>query len=76
MITSPRLHPDHPDQSIECQEAIEARVMAIFDEAKAAGWPAPMVAAAIVDVADNLMLQADAMDEINRQIAVITKDRA
>lgn len=69
MIDRPRLPPDHADRSLECQETIEARIVDLIDEARAAGWTVADITTAIVEVAENLRLQADAMDETERQIA-------
>lgn len=72
-LKSPRLPADHPDQCIECQEAIESSVADLIAEATAAGWDLDCVTAAIVEVADNLRLQAHANDETDERIDEIKR---
>lgn len=68
-MKSPRLPGPYPDRHIECQETIEASVIAIIDEGKAAGWSIADVTAALSALADNLMLADAANGETDRQIA-------
>lgn len=69
MIDRPRLPQQHPDRSLECQETIEARLVDLIDEARAAGWTVADITSAIIEVAENLRLQAEAIDDTERQIA-------
>lgn len=69
MITPPRHGTDYPDRNLDCQEALESRVIALIDEAKAAGWTMPDITVALVELADNLMLQA--REDISGMIAKI-----
>lgn len=64
----PRLPTDYPDRHLECQEALESRVIAIFDEGKAAGWSTRDITTALVALADNLMLAEEANAETDRDI--------
>lgn len=59
----PRLPGPYPDRRLECQEALEAGVIAILDEGANAGWSREELAAAIIDLADHIMLA----DAANRQ---------
>ena len=62
-MKSPRLPADYPDRHLECQEALETRVISIIDNGKAAGWSTRDITTALVALADNLMLA----DEANKQ---------
>ncbi|MBB1247476.1 hypothetical protein [Rhizobium sp. G21] len=59
-MSSPRLPQDHPDRLLECEAQIEAGVIALVDAAEAAGWGGAESLAAIISVAENLMLQREA----------------
>lgn len=65
----PRLHPAHPDHLLECEEALEAGVAALFAAATAAGWGETVVAAAIISLADNFILGAAANAKTDSDIA-------
>lgn len=65
----PRLPTTYPDRHIDCQEALESRVIAIIDDGKAAGWSVADITTALVALADNVMLADAANGETERQIA-------
>jgi len=46
---------DHPDRFLDAQEAIEAAVLQVVDDAVAAGWGETEAIAAIVSIAENRM---------------------
>jgi hypothetical protein len=65
----PPRHPQgHPDRHLECQEALESRLVAIIDDGKAAGWSIAEITTAIIDLADNLMLADAANRQTDRDI--------
>jgi hypothetical protein len=64
----PRLPTPYPDRHLECQEALEPRVIAIIDEGKAAGWSTRDITTALIALADNLMLAEEANEQTNRDI--------
>lgn len=65
----PRKPHAYPDRHLECQEALESRVIAMIDDAKAAGWSIEDITAALVSLADNAMLSHAANGDTDRQIA-------
>lgn len=69
MITPPRYSTDYPDRNLDCQKALESRVIALIDDARVAGWNTADITVALVELAGNLMLQAHAIEETDRQIA-------
>lgn len=69
MIPSPRRTDDYPDRNLECQEAIEASVITVIDDARSAGWTVSDLTAALVELADNLMHQHHANDHTDQWIA-------
>lgn len=69
-MKSPRASGPYPDRPIECQEALEARVIALIDEGLAAGWSTQDLTFALSELADNLMLADMANAETKRQIEV------
>lgn len=75
MIPSPRRTDDYPDRNLECQEAIEAGVLALVDEAKASGWNMSDVTTALGELADNLMLMDQPNADTERMIAVAIAKR-
>lgn len=52
MITPPRLPANHPDQNIECQEALEDELSALIERAEAVGWKLDDITAAVIALAD------------------------
>lgn len=64
----PRSSLPYPDRHLECQEAIEARIVAVIDEGRGAGWSVSEIAAALIDLADNLMLADAANAETAQRI--------
>jgi len=76
MITPPRHPTNYADRNLDCQEAIESRVIAIIDDARAAGWSIHDITLALTDLADNLMLQARANEATDCQISeLLRKDQ-
>lgn len=69
----PRLPTAYPDRHLECQEALEARVIAIIDEGKAAGWTTRDITTALIALADNLMLSEAANNQTDRDIEAALK---
>ena len=65
----PRLPDDHPDSHLECEEALESRLIALMDRAREAGWHQEKVASAVIELAYNYILRLDASAETDRQIA-------
>lgn len=65
----PRLPHDYPDRHLDCQEALESRVIAIIDDGRSAGWSVSDITVALISLADNLMLAAAANEDTDRQIA-------
>lgn len=65
-MKKPRHEGEYPDREIDCQEALEASILAVIDEAEAAGWSVPETAAAIGQLADNIALQHASVDEVRR----------
>jgi hypothetical protein len=68
-MNRPRLLGHYPDRNLECQEALESRVIAIIDEGKAAGWSISDITTALIALADNQMLADQANADTDRQIA-------
>lgn len=65
----PPRHPlGNPDRHLECQEALEARIIAVIDEGKAAGWSIADITTATIAVADNLMLADAANRKVDEEI--------
>lgn len=73
----PRFTADHPDRFLECEEEIEDGVIALVGAAEAAGWGGPEALAAIVSVAENLMLQrkANAQTETDIRDAIRKRNK-
>ena len=59
----PRHPPGNPDRHLDCQEFLEAKVLSILDEGRSAGWTTSEITAALIDLADHIMLA----DAANRQ---------
>jgi len=64
----PRHQPGNPDRHLECQEVLEARILAIVDEGGAAGWSTAEITAAIIDLADHVMLADAANQQVDKDI--------
>ena len=71
-MKSPRLPTDHPDSHLECEETLEARLTALMDRAREAGWHQEKVASAVIELAYNYILRLNANDDTDRQIAEAT----
>lgn len=72
-ITQPPRPPDHPDRFLDAQEAIEAVVLRMIDEAVEAGWGEIEAIAAVVAVAENRMLALCENEKVNRQLEELRK---
>lgn len=72
-ITPPPRPADHPDRFLDAQEAIEAAVLQIVDEAVEAGWGEVEALAAVVALAENRMLALCENERVNRLIDELRK---
>lgn len=76
MITPPRLPDDHPDRNLECQEALESRLVELIDTARRSGWAVGEITIALAELADNLRLQHEAVEDMEAAIdAIRERDR-
>ena len=66
----------HPDRFLRCQEAMDDAVAAVASAAIDAGWTPEEVAAALVELADNLMLSVLANRDLERDLAVLRSGRS
>ena len=64
-VSQPPRPEGHPDRFLDAQEAIEAAVLKLVEEAVAAGWGEREAIAAVVAVAENRMLAVAENDEID-----------
>lgn len=55
-ISAPHRQVDHPDRTLDAQEAIEASFLVLVDQAVAAGWGELEAIAAIIALAENRAL--------------------
>lgn len=67
-ITPPPRPPEHPDRFLDAQEALEAAVLQIIENAVAAGWGEIEALEAAISIAENRML---AIGENDRMLAKI-----
>lgn len=67
-IAPPPRPTDHPDRFLDAQEAIEADVLQLVDDAVGTGWGEVEALAAVVAVAENRMLAICENERVNRQI--------
>jgi L-alanine-DL-glutamate epimerase-like enolase superfamily enzyme len=67
-ITPPPSPIDHPDRFLDAQEAIEAAVLQLIDEARSVGWGEFETIAAVIAVSENRMLSICENERVNRQI--------
>ncbi len=72
-ITPPPRNSDHPDRFLDAQEAVEADVLQLVDDAAAMGWGEMESLAAVVAVAENRMLAIGENDSVNSQIEQLRK---
>lgn len=63
---------DHPDRFLQCQEAM-AGVTEVALSAIDAGWKPEEVAAALVELADHMMLGVIAGRDIDRDVAFVRR---
>ncbi len=74
-IPSPPAEGD-PDRFLRCQDAMDDLVAAVALAAVDAGWTPEEVAAALVELADNLMLSVLANRGLERDLAGLRSGRA
>ncbi|TCV66258.1 hypothetical protein [Neorhizobium sp. S3-V5DH] len=55
-IPPPTVPPDDENRHLHCQMAVELPIQDVIEAAVAAGWTEAETLAAIIEVADNLML--------------------
>lgn len=67
-IVPPPRPADPPDRLLDAQEAIEADVLQIIDDAVGMGWGEVEALAAVVVVAENRMVAICENERVNRQI--------
>lgn len=72
-INRPPRPPKHPDRFLDAQEAVEADVLQLVDNAVSIGWGEIEALAAIVAVAENRMLALGENERVNRQIDELRK---
>ncbi len=72
-ITPPPRPADHPDRFLDMQEAIEAAVLHVVEDAVEMGWGEIEAIAAVVAVAENRMLSICENERVNRQIEELRK---
>lgn len=63
----------HPDRFLQCQEALSDGLSDVALAAIAAGWRPEEVAAALVELADYVMLGVLATQDFERTLAVLRK---
>jgi hypothetical protein len=61
----------HPDRFLQCQEAMDDAVASVASAAVDTGWTPEEVAAALVELADNLMISVLANRDLERDLAVL-----
>jgi len=66
----------HPDSFLRCQEATDDVMAAVALAAVDAGWTPEEVAAALVELANNLMLSVLANRDLDRNLAGLRSGRA
>lgn len=71
----PRFPAGHPDRFVDLQEMVEPAVAAVITSGTDAGWTTAELAAAIIEVADNLMLADAENRRTNEEIAAFMKRR-
>lgn len=72
-IAPPPRSADHPDRFLDAQEAIEADVLQLVEDAVGTGWGEVEALAAVVAVAENRMLAICENERVNRQIEELRK---
>lgn len=60
------------DRFLDCQEAIETKLQELVAEAVEAGWGEQETLSAVIETAENLVLGAQANDDVMRQIRRMT----
>ena len=61
-----------PNRFIDCQDAIETKLRSIVNEAVEAGWGDKETLAAVIEVAENLLLGEETNYDVLRQIRRMT----
>lgn len=72
-IKPPSIVEQHPDRDLECQAALSDAFAELADKAIAAGWSDQEVAAALTALADNRVLGAAQIAEINTVLASLKR---
>ncbi|MDQ0323974.1 hypothetical protein QO002_006181 [Pararhizobium capsulatum DSM 1112] len=70
-IQPPAYPGKYEDRFLDCQREIDTRIIDLVSEACRAGWSAQEVLAAVIEVADNLMLGADENDQVNALLSAL-----
>lgn len=68
-MNGPRLPPSHPDRQLECEDLMEARLVALMDRTRERGWTQEEVADAAIALAYNHVLRHKENEGTGRQIA-------
>jgi len=55
-MNSPKFAIAHPDYVLECEEAMEPSLIAVVDQARAAGWSSDVIWLAVLSLITNLEL--------------------
>ena len=66
----PPRHPTpYPDRLLDCEEAMEADLLALLDRAEAAGWSRAEAVVALISLCENTQLGDEANAELRRFIS-------
>ncbi|WP_271025513.1 hypothetical protein [Rhizobium sp. RCAM05973] len=68
-IKPPAVEEDHPDRDLECQATLSDALAELIDRAVAAGWSDEEAAVALAALADNRMLGAARIANVNDLLA-------
>lgn len=63
-LTGPKRLGPYPDRELDCQEALEARFVALVDEAEAIGWVRTEVYTGLIELIINHMAGDEARDHV------------
>ncbi len=63
-LTGPKRLGPYPDRELDCQEALEARFVALIDAAEAVGWVRPEVYTGLIELIINHMASDEARDHV------------
>ncbi|WP_311758313.1 hypothetical protein [Paracoccus broussonetiae] len=66
----PPRHPTpYPDRLLDCEEAMEAHLMALLDKAEGTGWSRAEAIASLISLCENIQLGDEANAELRRFIS-------